>query len=247
MSKSFDQKIEEIMHALHARGFMIKGIRNGIRVKMKDGMDVDIYTLKSDADHIRARIRTDVDEETLRIQALANITEQLQQGLGDTVELEEFRLTRRENGIFTYYSRIFFGADDIFIFEQESGTQLKISPEMTPDHQTGAGQGSELENAVALLESVDPKRFRKALDDLGLSRSSLLRVILTRLFRAAVDLDELEMVIREEAERITDPQERMALEQIRAFNTIEFLDPLIRMLYRQAVTGDPDLELRVLI
>lgn len=245
MSKTFDQKIEEIMHALHARGFMIKGIRNGIRVKMGSGMDVDIYTLKSDTDHIRGRIRTDVEAEAVRTGALADITEQLRQGLDDKAELEDFRLTRQENGVFTYYTRIFFGVDDIFIFEQESGPQLKITPESTSISKSDAARGSDLENAVVLLESVDPKTFRKSLDDLGLSRSSLLRVVLSRLFRAAVDLDELETAIREEAERITDPQDRMALEQIRAFNTIEFLDPLIRMLYRQAIAGDSDLELRM--
>ena len=229
------------MHALHAKGFTIKGIRNGIRVKLGTGTDIDFYTLRVDPEQVRGRVKLDITDEKARAAAVCDIDARIRQGLDGTAEIDEFRLSRYNKGFFQYYARLFI----LEIKDSEEGNPGSVDLMTVPKERVIVEpMGLDLKKAVDLLEKIDSRKFRQALDELGLSRSSILRVSLTRIFRAAVDTDELEIALREEAERITDPRDRSDLERIRASNTTGFLGPLIALLH-QSAGGDSCPELRI--
>ena len=245
MQNAFDPKIKTIMHAFHARGFSLKGIRQGIRLKLEDGIDVDIYTLKFDANKLRARLKLPLDDKQMRIRIIRHVTEILEDGLSDTSEVEEFKFSRCISGEYYYYARLFMLDMDFARKPSEQRTDIMVARRGAAEtNDMNVEQKSDLRKVVDIFESVDSKMFRQALDDLGLSRTSILRVSLTRIFRSATDADELQAVIREEAFRITDPSDRTELDSILTSNYVEFLDPLIRMLH-QSVFDDPDMEVAI--
>ncbi len=245
MQNTFDPKIKTIMNALHARGFFLKGIRQGIRLKLEDGIDVDIYTLKFDANKLRARLKLRVADKHKRIRIIRHVTEMLEDGLSDTSEVEEFKFSRCISGDYYYYARLFMLDMDFARKPAEQRTDIMVARRGAADtNDMNVEQKGDLLKVVDIFESVDSKMFRQALDDLGLSRTSILRVSLTRIFRSATDADELKAVIREEGLRITDPSDRTELDSILTSNYVEFLDPVIRMLH-QSVFDDPDMEVSI--
>ena len=96
---------------------------------------------------------------------------------------------------------------------------------------------SETEEAVRQLEAVDAKTLRQALDTLSLPRSSNVRLVLTRLYRSAIDPEELEESIDIEADKINTSHDMNELRMIREMQAIDFLNPLIELLW-QAVSRD---------
>ena len=96
---------------------------------------------------------------------------------------------------------------------------------------------SETEEAVRQLEAVDAKTLRQALDTLSLPRSSNVRLVLTRLYRSAIDPKELEESIDIEADKINTTHDMNELRMIREMQAIDFLNPLIELLW-QAVSRD---------
>jgi len=245
MQNTFDPKIKTIMNALHARGFTLKGIRQGIRLKLEDGIDVDIYTLKFDANKLRARLKLHIGDKQERSRIIRHVTDILEEGLSDTSEVEEFKFSRCISGDYYYYARLFMLDMDFIQKPPDQRTDIMVARRGAADtNDINVEQTSDLLKVVDIFESVDSKMFRQALDDLGLSRTSILRVSLTRIFRSAADADELKAAIREEALRIADPADRTELDSILTSNYVEFLDPVIRMLH-QSVFDDPDMEVAI--
>lgn len=236
-----DPKIKIIMHALHSKGFVIKGIRNGIRLKLETGFDVDIYTLQSDTDQVRARLKLDADNAALHKYTTDDISAKLQSGLEGKAVMDAFHFIRKGDGVDYYYARIHSVGEvapelrfDFSDNDTAPGQQGEKAEEAVSGILRAEPAGGEFEKALELLEDVDSKMFRKALDDLGLARSSLLRVSLTRIFRAAVDPEELRTAVKEEAERVATPENRMALEYIKHSDLADFLHPIIDMLQQEA-------------
>jgi len=81
-----------------------------------------------------------------------------------------------------------------------------------------------------ILEAIDSRAFRAALDGHGLSRTSVLRMVLTRIHRAASDPHELQATIKEEAKRISRPSSRNELKALLEGNDVPFLRPILQML-----------------
>lgn len=237
MIEKLDEKIQLLAHALHEEGLVIKGIRNGIRIKFETGANIDIYALRSDPSHIRARLKLFNTDENSCSDTLEDITSQLRKGFGDQATMENFRLTKNEDQILSFYARITMGNEPEAVLP---GLESRIEDKETATDNCSMPNDSEI--AVELLETVDSKMFRQAIDDLGLARSSFLRVVLTRIFRAAADPDELTTVIEEEAERITDPHDLMELKQISLINATDFLEPVLKLL-NQYASGDSDLKM----
>ncbi len=234
-----DPKIKILMQALHANGFVIKGIRNGIRLKLESGFDVDLYALRSDSDQVRARLKLDADNAATHKYTAADIAERIQAGLADTATMDAFHCIRGGGGFDYYYARIHsigkiqpeLRADAA---DTNAAAQKAAEVEAVQADPQAKGPDNDSEKAVERLEGVDSKMFRLALDDLGLARSSLLRVALSRIFRAAVDPDELRAVVKEEAKRVDASETRLALEYIRQSDRAGFLHPIIDMLQQES-------------
>lgn len=344
MSRKFDSKIREIMKALHAHGFNLKGIRNGIRAKLETGVDIDIYTLKHDPEQIRARLRLSQNNAREREQVITAVREVLQIGLEDIVKVDPFRCSRKDGGEYHYYAhlnrigepvsneeRVQPGKsvkpesvkedagpaaneeEDRMVLEVLEANVLKkpevvipeeeeepskaeeVTPEVEEvlpeaeiiseaedmsdaeviseieeisdgdvileiggrdednivleaeiisetDKEESPGGRSDIDKIVELLEPVDAKMFRNGVDLLGLPRSSILRVSLTHIYRAAMDPEELKTAIAQEAEKIVAQSDKDALQEIKEKNKTEFLNPVIHALW-VAACGEMTLSL----
>jgi hypothetical protein len=245
MSNTLDPKIKAIMFSLRSRGFLLKGIRQGLRVKLENGIDVDIYTLKFDADKLRARIRLNIEVEKERALIIKKVSELMQDGLSDVLEMETFTFSRCDSGNYYYYARLFMRDSSFFIKPEERTVLLVARKSAAGTSEVCIEQRTDLQKVVEIFESVDAKMFREGLDDLAIPRTSMLRVSLTRIFRAATDPDELKAAIKEEAGRMTDDQDRNELDKFLISNYVEFLDPILRMLH-QSVFDDSDMEVPVI-
>ena len=212
-----------MVDTLHAKSFKLKGIRNGIRAKLENGLDIDIYTLKIKPAHVRARLKLDDKSEAIRKAILAETRSILAGGLDGIAQINEFRFSRKGDGIYHYYALI-------RMKEDRDGVQIEKSPEESKDNKTPDNK-TLIERAVAIIEPIDAKTFREGLDGLGLPRSSILRVALMHLYRAALDEDELKMTLAEESEKITAPSDLAMLERIRKKNKTDFLAPLLQALW----------------
>jgi hypothetical protein len=92
--------------------------------------------------------------------------------------------------------------------------------------------------AVTQLETIDGKMIRQSLDMMNLRRSSAIRLTLTRLFRSAVDPEELMRSIREEAEKIVTAEDRQELDMVRILSENSFLEPVVILLCREVGKGN---------
>jgi DNA-binding MarR family transcriptional regulator len=84
--------------------------------------------------------------------------------------------------------------------------------------------------AVSQLSGTDSRQFREALDSLGLKRSSILRVALTRIFRDAVDEEQVSEAVKQEAGKVSDPEERATLKKLADDNPVPFIQEMIELL-----------------
>lgn len=367
MAPQIDNKLRRLIQPLRALGFVLKGIPRGIRIKFEKGPDVDIYTLKSNSSHIRARIKTQVADETVRERMVETIERQIADSLYSVAELHDFRLTKDSDGVYVYYAHLdMFGeaelapdspksdqpdeedrqaleatealldkalfeddaedeaapgedglgqgengqgengeggngealagenlsaandaagaatgaqqaADDIppgnifiddslvetFLEEGAGGPEPEPAAEAETEKETGkeadaegpsdAAGGSEIDFSAYMeeveaddteaaappttqavvdqLEAVDAKMLRQAMDSLSLPRSSNVRLVLTRLYRSAVDPEELNDSVRREAAKISTDEDRETLKMLREVQSVNFLNPLIDLLY----------------
>ncbi len=80
------------------------------------------------------------------------------------------------------------------------------------------------------FKDIDSKMFRNELDNLGLSRSSIVRLALTRIFRNSVGPDELLSAISQEAINITTSKDQEILEKLKKNNHNSYLSDVIHLL-----------------
>lgn len=86
---------------------------------------------------------------------------------------------------------------------------------------------------VKQIRNVDSRQFRWALDSLGLKRSSVLRVALSRIFREAVNDEQIYAAAKTEAEKIrTSAAENTALNNIREENQVPYMKNIIELLWQ---------------
>ena len=93
---------------------------------------------------------------------------------------------------------------------------------------------AELEKEVVKqIQGIDAGQFRWALDNLGLKRSSLLRVALTRIFREAVNENQIRAAAEKEAGKINPSKgEKIALNKIREENQVPYMKDIIELLWQ---------------
>ncbi|MFP4531597.1 MAG: DUF4388 domain-containing protein [Desulfobacterales bacterium] len=106
-----------------------------------------------------------------------------------------------------------------------SSGRIEISQPRTP---------AELEKeAVKQIQGIDAGQFRWALDNMGLKRSSLLRIALSRIFREAVNENPIRAVAEKEAGKINQSkEEKTALNKIREENQVPYMKDIIELLWQ---------------
>ncbi|MBL0700794.1 MAG: hypothetical protein JJV92_07925 [Desulfosarcina sp.] len=85
------------------------------------------------------------------------------------------------------------------------------------------------------LQGVDSKIFRQAMDQLGLPRSGKVRLALTRIFRDAMDADELMATIADEADRIVKSGEQDTIRDLRKVGQVTFITNILHLLWETIV------------
>lgn len=266
MATQIDPKLRSLIEILKPKGFVLKGISNGFRIKLEKGPDVDIYTLKSNPSHVRARIKTAISDDDERSQMVESIHALLAESLQSIVDLQDFRLTKDMEEGFVYYAHMDFSVDSACdekiggghhagkgaeAFEAKHVVVEDQAGDSSPDPAAEAGgdpEGAEdqidfvdfMENGLDLtrpeavvdrLEAVDAKMLRQAMDSLCLPRSSNVRMVLTRLYRSAVDAEELKAAMAVEAAKVSTQEDVAELKMIKEMHSVDFLSPLIDLLW----------------
>ena len=89
------------------------------------------------------------------------------------------------------------------------------------------------EEALENLQTVDSKTLRQRLDIMDLRRTSGVRLAITRIFRSALDVADLEKTVRKEAKRIVSQEDRSELQAIKSICGDGVLDPVINLLWQE--------------
>ena len=279
MKPKIDPKLRSLIETFKAQGFILKGIKNGFRIKLENGHDVDVYTLKSNPSHIRARIKTKISDEAARSEKIEKIYRMLSERTRDIAEVHRFKLTKNMADAFVYYAHVDLSQTPAYqetiviggraeeVSESYEVTEVSVEADaeaepmeveaslageapvgqadeqidLTDFLESGEAGTPEPEDAVRKLEAVDAKTLRQALDNLSLPRSSNVRLVITRLYRSAIDPEELEESIGIETEKINTDNDIAELKMIREMQAVDFLDPLIELLW-QAVNRKADAE-----
>lgn len=85
------------------------------------------------------------------------------------------------------------------------------------------------------FQGVDSGQFRQTLDLLGLSRSSVLRLSLTRIFREALDVPLLLETVNNEAQKIAGSPEQEDLRKLKEDYRAPLIKPVLELLW-QSIT-----------
>lgn len=93
-----------------------------------------------------------------------------------------------------------------------------------------AGSNLHIEDVFMKIKDIDSKQLRKDLDDLGLSRSSVVRLSLTRIFRNPTSPEDLLQVMSREAVNIKTEKNRMELESLKGNGKEAYLLDVIHFL-----------------
>ena len=120
--------------------------------------------------------------------------------------------------------------DDTFVAEEPKPMPQPAAPSPPSPAQSGAN-GMPANAVFSDLEGVDAKMFRRSLDTLGLSRSSLVRLALTRIFREASDTHELISAISREAELILNDEDKKVVQMLKDQDKIPFLSKMAHLLW----------------
>jgi hypothetical protein len=209
-----DPKIKSIYNAFRIRKMNLAEIPNGIRLSLSEAglpsVSVDFYALRSNPDHLRAKIRGEEALLDISDANLKKVRAKLQNALLGVANVGVFASLGRRGESHYYYAHI---------------TMSKMSTDLTLIQ-----KGAQL--ALEELKGVEPGAFRKALDELGLARSSQVRLALTRIFRESADIEEMLSVVVQEAGVIAKSSDWRQLKDIKEQNSSSFLTVVIDILWK---------------
>ena len=210
-----DPKLETILKSLKIRQVDVEESTGGIRIKFAKGSvpatTIDLYVLRSNPEHLRAKIRGTDDVPEMSDADLKKVRIKLQNELLGLANVGTFASLGRRGEIHYYYSHI--------TMSKKSSTDLTLV-------QKGAQQ------ALEQLKGVDSGTFRKGLDQLGLPRSSKVRLALTRVFRESADIEEMLTVVVQEAGVVAKSNDWRVLKDIREQNEIPYLNIVVELLWK---------------
>ncbi len=92
---------------------------------------------------------------------------------------------------------------------------------------------AELAKEVIIqAKGVDSRQFRQSLDNIGLKRSCMLRIALSRIFREAVDEQSITAAVEKEAIKIGNSTEKNTLGHLRQKNHAPYVKNSIELLWQ---------------
>jgi len=210
-----DKKIEVIQTLLKYRNHEVKQINRGCRLKLKFSHDqrcsVDFYVLLSAPDQIRVKVTiggVKNIENSSRLQQVQGLLEEALRGAA-VIEKLTFFGPRGSSSIF--YARV--------LMNKEPEVVLK--------------RFQAAERAFAQLQGLDSRKFRKNLDQLGLPRSSTVRLALARIFRESIDAQELLATVDNEAQKIVHSEQWRTIKEIRSKNQLLAANDIIDLLWEE--------------
>jgi hypothetical protein len=209
-----DPKLKTISKALRIRQVAVAPSSSGIRVTVFHASvptAIDIYALRSNPDHLRAKIRGTDESPVISDADLKRIRIKLQNELLGIANVGAFASLGRRGEVHYYYAHI--------TMNKKSSADLTLV-------QKGAQQ------ALEQLRGIDSGLFRKGLDQLGLPRSSKVRLALTRIFRESADIEEMLTVVVQEAGIIAKSKDWRVLKDIREENEISYLNIVVELLWK---------------
>ena len=87
-------------------------------------------------------------------------------------------------------------------------------------------------HALTQFQGVDSRQFRQTLDSIGLSRSSVLRLSLTRIFREALDIPLLLETVDNEAKKIAGSPEQEDLRKLKEDHRVPLMNAVLELLWQ---------------
>ncbi len=210
-----DPKLKTILKTLKIRQVDAEASTGGVRIKLAKGSapatTIDIYALRSNPDHLRAKIRGSEASPEMSDADLKRVRIKLQNELLGVANVGAFASLGRRGKAHYYYAHI--------TMSKKSSTDLTLV-------QKGAQQ------ALEQLKGVDSGAFRKGLDQLGLPRSSKIRLALTRIFRESGDIEEMLTVVFQEAGIVAKSNDWRVLKDIREQNEVPYLNIVVELLWK---------------
>jgi len=99
----------------------------------------------------------------------------------------------------------------------------------------------QAEEAYEKLKEVDSKMVRSELDDLGLSRSSILRLIVTRVVRDSFSPEELLDLVEVEAKKIVNFEDKNLITELMKKSRVPFLQNLFCLLNEKTENNEDEI------
>jgi len=251
VQQTLDNKVEIIRENFLAGRADLLEVGGSFRVNFESGQSVYIYVETYD-NAITARFDTRETDPVKRYQEVEALRHLLAREI-TFASINEFDEISSGKDRYAYTAEIV--VDESVVFHEtiayDAGTatdeQSQISEReqgtdgISPDPPLQAVSAMPLaEKAIAELETIDGKMLRQSLDMMNLRRSSNVRVALTRIFRNAVDAEELMAAIADEAEKLNSEADREELVIIKTINTDGFLTPVIGLLYDTVMDANAD-------
>lgn len=87
------------------------------------------------------------------------------------------------------------------------------------------------EKALQEIKNLDPKNLRKEMDQLGFPRSSIIRMVFSRVQRDAFTEQELMASVLRESVKITSPEDIQLLKDLKTDNRLPLLQNTIALLW----------------
>ena len=209
-----DGKIKTIQKSLRIRKVDVEELSNGIRVHLRDdalpSLSIDIYTLRTNPDHLRAKIKGADDFPEVSDHDLKKIRIKLQNDLLGVASVGTFTSLGRRGEAHYYYAHITMSKKSADLVLIQKGAQ----------------------HALEQLKGIDAGVFRKGLDQMGLPRSSKVRLSLTRIFRESDNIEEMLTVVVQEAGIIAKSTDWRQLKQVKENSDVPYLNIIVELLWK---------------
>jgi len=246
LHQTLEDKVTIIRESFQAGSAELMEVSGSFRVDFESGQSVYIYVETYD-NSITAHFETKETDPKQRHHQVETLRQLLVREIS-FADISEFQEVPSNKNRFVYEANIQIDESVIFHETIVYGTDSEAGGESPPpgqeediphavDKAAGASSdSSRAEKAIEQLETVDAKMLRQSLDMMNLKRSSNVRMVLTRIFRDAVDAEELTRSIQDEALKLNADIDLEDLRIIKTIHTDGFLAPVIELLY-EAVFG----------
>lgn len=210
-----DPKIEILTKIFRYRGYEVSRIKNGIAVGLEGvglpGAVADFYVLKNNPEQIRSRILRRAEPSALENDQIEAIRQALQEGAQGAAEIGPYKFFGERGEACIYYAHIKMVNKLSRVFKQQKAAEA----------------------AFVQLKGVDSRTLRQGLDAAGLARSSIVRLSLSRIFRNAVNVQELLGTINAEARNIINTDQWQVVQSLKESNGLAFLNRTIGLLWAE--------------